>query len=32
MASSVFIAKRTAMSITENDNNVPLVKLADADA
>ena len=29
MASSVFIAHRTPESITENDNNIPLVKLAD---
>ncbi|MGY8915888.1 MAG: serine hydrolase, partial [Flavobacteriales bacterium] len=28
MASSVFIAKRTPVSIIENDNNVPLIKLA----
>ncbi|MEO0528189.1 MAG: serine hydrolase [Bacteroidota bacterium] len=28
MASSVFIADRTAASVTENDNNVPLIKLA----
>lgn len=28
MASSVFIAERTPDSITENDNNVPLIKLA----
>ncbi|WP_394748791.1 serine hydrolase domain-containing protein [Spongiimicrobium salis] len=31
MASSVFIAQRTAESITKNDNNVPLIKLADTD-
>ncbi len=30
MASSVFIANRTASSITENDNNVPLIKLANS--
>lgn len=29
MASSVFIAHRAPASITENDNNIPLVKLAD---
>jgi len=29
MASSVFVADRTATSIAENDNNVPLIKLAD---
>ena len=31
MASSVFIAERTAASITENDNNVPLIKLAETE-
>lgn len=29
MASSVFIAQRTAASINTNDNNVPLIQLAD---
>ncbi len=29
MASSIFIGERTAASVAENDNNVPLVKLAD---
>ena len=29
MASSVFVAKRTASSVTKNDNNAPLVKLAE---
>lgn len=29
MASSVFIAHRTPASVTENDNNIPLVKIAD---
>ncbi|WP_461443534.1 serine hydrolase domain-containing protein [Maribacter sp.] len=29
LASSVFVAERTAQSITTHDNNVPLVKLAD---
>ena len=28
MASSVFVAGRPAASITQNDNNVPLIKLA----
>lgn len=28
MASSVFIAERTSESVTENDNNIPLVKLS----
>ncbi|MEO9513188.1 MAG: serine hydrolase [Flavobacteriaceae bacterium] len=28
MASSVFVAERAAASITQNDNNVPLIKLA----
>ncbi len=31
MASSVFIADRNASSIEENDNNVPLIKLADVE-
>jgi len=31
MASSVFIADRAVSSITENDNNVPLIKLADVE-
>ncbi len=31
MASSVYIAGRTATSIEENDNNVPLIKLAEVD-
>ncbi len=31
MASHIFIAQRTAVSITENDNNFPLIKLADTD-
>lgn len=29
MASSVFIGKRTAASVAENDNDVPLIKLAE---
>tara|TARA_R110002050_G_scaffold16019_2_gene49147 strand:- start:247705 stop:249033 length:1329 start_codon:yes stop_codon:yes gene_type:complete len=29
MASTVFIAKRTPESVTNNDNNIPLVKLAE---
>lgn len=29
MASSVFVANRTASSVAENDNNAPLVKLAE---
>ncbi|WP_255535336.1 serine hydrolase [Cellulophaga sp. E16_2] len=29
MASSIFIGKRTAASVAKNDNNVPLIKLAD---
>lgn len=31
MASSVFVAERSAASITQNDNNVPLIKLADTE-
>jgi len=31
MASTVFIADRGAASVTENDNNVPLIKLADVE-
>ncbi|MFH6603844.1 serine hydrolase domain-containing protein [Maribacter algicola] len=31
MASSVFVAERSAGSIEENDNNVPLIKLADVE-
>ncbi len=31
MASTVFIADRGSASITENDNNVPLIKLADVE-
>ncbi len=31
MSSSVFLAKRTAVSITQNDNNVPLIKMADVE-
>ncbi|WP_273566793.1 serine hydrolase domain-containing protein [Maribacter halichondriae] len=31
MASTVFIADRGSASITENDNNIPLIKLADVE-
>ncbi len=31
MASSVFVAERSAASITQNDNNVPLIKLANTE-
>ncbi|MCL6273415.1 beta-lactamase family protein [Muricauda sp. 2012CJ35-5] len=31
MASGVFVAERSAASITQNDNNVPLIELADTE-
>ncbi len=31
MASAVFVAERTAASVSQNDNNVPLIKLADTE-
>nr|WP_298789660.1 serine hydrolase [uncultured Allomuricauda sp.] len=31
MASGVFVANRTSASLTENDNNIPLIKLAETE-
>lgn len=32
MASTVFIAQRNSKSVTENDNNIPLIKLAEVES
>ena len=31
MASTIFVGKRTAVSVQENDNNVPLIKIAETE-